>query len=119
MEQSPNSSSSENLSIDILILAAGLGTRMRSNKAKVLHELDGKPLIARVCRPASALAPSKIYVVVGHQAEEVKKAVGSELGEEQTGFAVQKEQLGTGDAVDAAREFLQDKDSMLGILSGE
>jgi bifunctional UDP-N-acetylglucosamine pyrophosphorylase / glucosamine-1-phosphate N-acetyltransferase len=119
MEQSPNSSSTENLSIDILILAAGLGTRMRSNKAKVLHELDGKPLIAHVCRTAAALAPEKIYVVVGHQAEEVKNAVGRELGEEQTGFALQKEQLGTGDAVDAAREFLQDKDSMLVILSGD
>jgi bifunctional UDP-N-acetylglucosamine pyrophosphorylase/glucosamine-1-phosphate N-acetyltransferase len=119
MEQSPNSSSTDNLSIDILILAAGLGTRMRSNKAKVLHELDGKPLIAHVCRTAAALAPEKIYVVVGHQADEVKQAVGRELGEEQTGFVLQQEQLGTGDAVNAAREFLQDKDSMLVILSGD
>ncbi len=119
MEQSPNSSSTDNLSIDILILAAGLGTRMRSSKAKVLHELDGKPLIAHVCRTAAALAPEKIYVVVGHQADEVKQAVGRELGEEQTRFVLQKEQLGTGDAVNAAREFLQDKDSMLVILSGD
>lgn len=119
MEQSPNSSSTENLPIDILILAAGLGTRMRSDKAKVLHELDGRPLIAHVCRTAAALAPEKVFVVVGHQADEVKKAVQKELGEEQAGFVLQKEQLGTGDAVNAAREFLQDKDSTLVILSGD
>ncbi len=119
MEQSPNSSSTETLPIDILILAAGLGTRMRSDKAKVLHELDGRPLIAHVCRTAAALAPEKVYVVVGHQAEEVKKAVQRELGDEQAVFAVQREQLGTGDAVNSAREFLQDKDSTLVILSGD
>ena len=119
MEQSPNSSSTENLPIDILILAAGLGSRMRSDKAKVLHELDGRPLIAHVCRTAAALAPEKVFVVVGHKANEVKKAVQKELGEEQASFVLQKEQLGTGDAVNAAREFLQDKDSTLVILSGD
>jgi bifunctional UDP-N-acetylglucosamine pyrophosphorylase/glucosamine-1-phosphate N-acetyltransferase len=119
MEQSPNSSSTETLPIDILILAAGLGTRMRSNKAKVLHELDGKPLIAHVCRTAAALAPEKVYVVVGHQSEEVKKAVRHELGEDNAAFVIQEKQLGTGDAVNAARGFLQDKDSTLVILSGD
>lgn len=124
MEQSPNSSSTqassaEALPIDILILAAGLGTRMRSNKAKVLHNLDGRPLIAHVCRTAASLAPEKVYVVVGHQADEVKKAVQNELGESSADFPVQHQQLGTGDAVNSAREFLQDKDSTLIILSGD
>jgi bifunctional UDP-N-acetylglucosamine pyrophosphorylase/glucosamine-1-phosphate N-acetyltransferase len=119
MEQSPNSSSTDTLPIDILILAAGLGTRMRSKKAKVLHELDGKPLIAHVCRTAAALAPQKVYVVVGHQAEEVKIAVLQELNGEQTVFALQSEQLGTGHAVNSAREFLHDTDSTLVILSGD
>jgi bifunctional UDP-N-acetylglucosamine pyrophosphorylase/glucosamine-1-phosphate N-acetyltransferase len=119
MEQSSNSSSTDNLSIDILILAAGLGTRMRSSKAKVLHELDGKPMIAHVCRTAAALAPEKIYVVVGHQADEVKQAVANELGEDQAGFVLQEQQLGTGDAVNSAREFLQGRDSTLVILSGD
>ena len=102
-----------------MILAAGLGTRMRSNIAKVLHHLDGRPLINHVCRTAAALAPQKVYVVVGHQGEEVKNAVLEELNAEHTAFVVQKDQLGTGDAVNSAREFLQDQDSTLLILSGD
>jgi bifunctional UDP-N-acetylglucosamine pyrophosphorylase / glucosamine-1-phosphate N-acetyltransferase len=102
-----------------LILAAGLGTRMRSNLAKVLHELDGRPLINHVCGAASALAPNKIFVVVGHQGEDVERAVLSELDEASTGFVWQKKQLGTGDAVNAARDVLADKDSTLLVLSGD
>jgi bifunctional N-acetylglucosamine-1-phosphate-uridyltransferase/glucosamine-1-phosphate-acetyltransferase GlmU-like protein len=52
-------------------MAAGLGTRMKSNRAKVLHELGGAPLIAHVVRAAQALQPRSIVVIVGHQAEEV------------------------------------------------
>ena len=59
----------ENQPLKILILAAGLGTRMKSGRAKVLHELGGLPLITYVCRTAQALGPAKIYVIVGHQAE--------------------------------------------------
>lgn len=110
---------SENPNLDILVLAAGLGTRMRSNLAKVLHRLDGRPLINHVCRTATALAPRKIYVVIGHQGDDVKKAVLSELDEEQAVFVWQKEQLGTGDAVNAAREFLAGSDSILLVLSGD
>ena len=58
--------------LDVLILAAGLGTRMKSARAKVLHEIGGLPLIAHVGRTAMALKPRKIYVVVGHQAAEVE-----------------------------------------------
>ena len=65
----------DNKSIDILILAAGLGTRMKSGYAKVLHKLDGRPFIAHVCRTAQALAPRKIIVVIGHQGDEVMAAV--------------------------------------------
>src|SRR3990170_3235498 len=98
--------SSEQKSLDVLILAAGLGTRMRSNLAKVLHQLDGRPLINHVCRTATALAPRKIYVVIGHQGDDVKKAVLEELDEEHAEFAWQTEQLGTGHAVNSARTFL-------------
>src|SRR2546425_2754791 len=56
-------------SLDVVILAAGLGTRMKSRQAKVLHKLGGHPLIAHACRTAATLNPHKIYVVVGHQAE--------------------------------------------------
>ena len=108
-----------NKQLDVLILAAGLGTRMRSNLAKVLHRLDGRPLINHVCRTATALAPRKIYVVIGHQGEDVKHAVLEELDEEHAAFVWQKEQLGTGDAVNSAREFLENEDSTLLILSGD
>ena len=105
--------------LDILILAAGLGTRMRSNTAKVLHLLDGRPLISHVCHTAAALAPRKVYVVVGHQGADVKKAVQAELAPGQTVIVEQKEQLGTGDAVNAAREYLENDDALLLILSGD
>ncbi len=111
--------SGEQKTLDVLILAAGLGTRMRSNLAKVLHKLDGRPLINHVCLTATALAPRKIYVVIGHQGEDVKTAVLEELNEEYAAFVWQKEQLGTGHAVNSAREFLETEGSTLLILSGD
>lgn len=105
--------------LDILILAAGLGTRMRSDLAKVLHRLDGRPLISYVSRTAAALAPENIYVVVGHHAKDVEDAVLKELESEQAIFVEQLQQLGTGDAVNAARKLLADRDSTLLILSGD
>ena len=111
--------SNEQKNLDVLILAAGLGTRMRSNLAKVLHRLDGRPLINHVCRAAATLAPRKVYVVIGHQGEDVKQAVLEELDEEHAEFVWQRQQLGTGDAVNSAREFLEDADSTLIILSGD
>lgn len=105
--------------LDVLILAAGLGTRMRSNLAKVLHRLDDRPLIGHVCRTAAALAPRKVYVVIGHQGEDVKTAVLEELDEKHAEFVWQNEQLGTGHAVNSAREFLEAEDSTLLILSGD
>jgi len=111
--------SNEQKSLAVLVLAAGLGTRMRSDLAKVLHQIDGRPLVNHVCRTALALAPRKIYVVIGHQGEDVKKAVLEELDEEHSAFVWQRQQLGTGDAVNAAREFLADDDSTLLVLSGD
>ena len=111
--------SGEQKTLDVLILAAGLGTRMRSNLVKVLHKLDGRPLINHVCLTATALAPRKIYVVIGHQGENVKTAVLEELSDEYAAFVWQKEQLGTGHAVNSAREFLETEDSTLLILSGD
>jgi len=105
--------------LDILILAAGLGTRMRSNTAKVLHKLDGRPLISHVCHTSAALAPRKVYVVVGHQGDEVKDAVLAELSPNRTVIVRQERQLGTGDAVNAARQYLEDDDAVLLILSGD
>ena len=105
-------------SLVILVLAAGLGTRMKSARAKVLHELGGLPLIAYVCRAAQALNPEKIVVVVGHQAAEVERAVGAEVGAA-AAFATQTQQRGTGDAVMAAQSQLGDSDSLVLVLSGD
>ena len=111
--------STEQKTLDVLILAAGLGTRMKSDLAKVLHRLDGRPLINHVCRTATALAPQSIYVVIGHQGDDVKAAVLNELDHQQAVFVTQEKQLGTGDAVNSARQYLQDKDSTLVVLSGD
>jgi bifunctional UDP-N-acetylglucosamine pyrophosphorylase/glucosamine-1-phosphate N-acetyltransferase len=108
-----------NRELDILILAAGLGTRMKSNKAKVLHKLDGRPLIAHVCRTAQSLNPRRIFVVVGHQGEDVGAAVRAELDDRCVALINQRQQLGTGDAVMSARELLQDSGSTVLILSGD
>ncbi len=109
----------EHKRLDVLILAAGLGTRMRSDLAKVLHRLDGRPLINHVSRTAAALAPEKIYVVIGHQGVDVKSAVLSEFDSDDAVFVEQKQQLGTGDAVNAARDLLANHDSTLLVLSGD
>ena len=117
----PAASGSSAGPLDVLILAAGLGTRMRSRTAKVLHRLGGRPLIAHVCRAAAALMKESrpVYVIVGHQAEEVKRAVREELGEEGAIFVTQTEQRGTGDAVMAARGALAEANSTLLVLSGD
>ena len=99
-------------------MAAGLGTRMKSNRAKVLHELGGAPLIAYVVRAAQALEPRAIITIVGHQAEEVERAVLAEIGE-LAGFVVQEKQRGTGDAVESARSVLENSDSLVLVLSGD
>lgn len=109
----------EHKPLNVLIMAAGLGTRMRSNLAKVLHRLGGRPLINHVCRTAAGLAPEKIYIVIGHQGEEVKNAVGNELPAGDTIFVPQREQLGTGDAVNAARRYLENENSTVVVLSGD
>src|SRR5215207_7867246 len=115
MEETP----AEHRPLDVLILAAGLGTRMRSDLAKVLHQVDGQPLITHVCRTAASLDPEKIYVLIGHQGDDVRRAVLKDLDESQVTFVEQKAQLGTGDAVNSAREYLKDRDSTLVILSGD
>jgi bifunctional UDP-N-acetylglucosamine pyrophosphorylase/glucosamine-1-phosphate N-acetyltransferase len=99
-------------------MAAGLGTRMKSQRAKVLHELGGAPLIAYVVRAAQALEPRSIITIIGHQAEEVEKAVLAEVGE-LASFVIQEKQRGTGDAVESARRMLEDSDSLVLVLSGD
>jgi bifunctional UDP-N-acetylglucosamine pyrophosphorylase/glucosamine-1-phosphate N-acetyltransferase len=92
---------------------------MKSGLAKVLHKLDGRPLIAHVSRTALKLNPHKIYVVVGHQAEDVQRVVEKELDKEMAACVTQVEQRGTGDAVNAAKEVLAGGDSTVMVLSGD
>ena len=91
---------------------------MKSNRAKVLHELGGSPLIAHVTRTAKALGPQRIIVVIGHQAEEVERAVLAEVGG-LASFVVQAKQRGTGDAVESARSMLEKSESLVLVLSGD
>src|ERR1700675_2651806 len=84
--------------LDVIILAAGLGERMRSDLPKVLHPLAGRPLLAHVLDAARALAPRKIAVVHGHGAEKVRAA----FPDPSIDWVLQAEQLGTGHAVQQA-----------------
>jgi len=111
-------------SLNVLIMAAGLGTRMKSDLAKVLHKLSGMPLIEHVYRTTAGLEPNTVIVVVGHQAQDVQKAV--EFAAEQHGgprvnleFVLQTEQHGTGHAVMQSEEALKRLSGTLLILYGD
>ncbi len=106
--------------ITVVILAAGLGTRMKSRKAKVLHRAGGRALIEHVVETALELAPAeRIFVVVGYQAEEVRTAVAGVPSGSGIGFIEQKEQKGTGHALMVGRDALAGLGGYLVILYGD
>jgi bifunctional UDP-N-acetylglucosamine pyrophosphorylase / glucosamine-1-phosphate N-acetyltransferase len=105
-----------NVVVNVVILAAGLGTRMKSKHAKVLHRAGGLTLIEHVVQAASEIASAgNITVVIGHQAEQVKKRLAS------TGvrFVEQSEQKGTGHAVMACRAALESEKGLVVVLYGD
>ena len=102
--------------IAVIILAAGLGTRMRSNKAKVLHEVCGKPMVSYVVETARKVAGDNLVLVVGNQADKVRETV-SKLGS--FSFAYQEAQLGTGHAVLCALPHIPDRCQQVVILCGD
>ena len=105
--------------LGVIILAAGKGTRMRSHQAKVLHHLAGKPLLTHVLHTSQGLRPSRLVVVVGHQAAAVQAVVQAACGGEGVRFALQQEQRGTGDAVRVgAKQFAGFQGNIL-IVSGD
>jgi bifunctional UDP-N-acetylglucosamine pyrophosphorylase/glucosamine-1-phosphate N-acetyltransferase len=110
------SSEKENSSaLAVVIMAAGKGTRLKSKRPKVLHEIGGKPLLAHVIAAAGhVVAPENIYVIVGHQAERVRAALAA------TGvqFVEQTDQRGTGHALQCARAAVAGYESLL-VLSGD
>jgi bifunctional UDP-N-acetylglucosamine pyrophosphorylase/glucosamine-1-phosphate N-acetyltransferase len=91
--------------IAVLVLAAGLGTRMKSRVAKVLHRVCDRPLIGHILEAVEALSPSRLVVVVGHQADEVRAAClarGNGRAPADIRFVLQAQQQGTGHAVRCA-----------------
>jgi bifunctional UDP-N-acetylglucosamine pyrophosphorylase/glucosamine-1-phosphate N-acetyltransferase len=105
--------------VGAIVLAAGLGTRMRSARAKVLHELGGEPMIARVMRALAPLAPAPLVMVVGHQGDEVA-AVARTFAGGAVAAARQPAQRGTGDAARCGLEaFAPGFDGDVLILYGD
>ncbi|MCP3950775.1 MAG: NTP transferase domain-containing protein [Desulfobacterales bacterium] len=100
----------------VIILAAGKGTRMKSDRAKVLHELNAVPMIHYVVKTALALTRDHVHVVVGHQAAEVKQAVNRHFD---AGFVTQADQKGTGHAVQCALPYLSETVEHVVILCGD
>jgi bifunctional UDP-N-acetylglucosamine pyrophosphorylase/glucosamine-1-phosphate N-acetyltransferase len=100
--------------LNVIILAAGKGTRMNSEKPKVLHELAGKPLVQHVLDCANLLNPQQICVVYGHGGEAVPKA----MQQYPASFVIQEPQLGTGHAVQQAMPHLEDNSRIL-VLYGD
>lgn len=100
--------------LNVVVLAAGKGTRMRSKRPKVLHPLAGKPLLFHVLDAARALNASSLCVVVGHEAEQVRAVAQAD----DVVFVEQMPQLGTGHALQLAAPFLNDAYPTL-ILYGD
>src|SRR5947209_7148233 len=102
--------------VTIVILAAGLGTRMKSKRAKVLHEVAGDTLLNHVIRAALQIAPpEKIVAVIGYQADQVRQSVKVP----EIAFAEQPQQQGTAHAVLCAREAIHSESGQLLILNGD
>ena len=98
-----------------LILAAGKGTRMKSELAKVLHPLCGKPLLAYSIEVARALGSEEVVVVIGHQAELIRR----DFGDQGLIFVEQRKQVGTGHAVLQARDVFHNYQGAVLILCGD
>ena len=105
----------------VLILAAGLGTRMKSEKAKVLHEVAGRSLIVWAVESARAAGAERVVAILGHQHEEVKAVLDARYGEGQVEIALQPEQKGTGHAVQCGLPAFEGEsdDRVVIILSGD
>jgi bifunctional UDP-N-acetylglucosamine pyrophosphorylase/glucosamine-1-phosphate N-acetyltransferase len=103
------------MGLEIVVLAAGQGTRMRSRQPKVLHGLAGRPLLAHVLAAARSLAPTRIHIVIGHGADAVR---GAFAAADDITWIHQAEQLGTGHAVKAALPGVDPRSQVL-VLFGD
>jgi len=106
------------MSLSVVILAAGKGTRMRSSLPKVLHEIADKPMVSHVIDSARQIGAVNIYVVYGFGGEVLKAILTKDNTGDDLTFIEQTEQLGTGHAVDQASPFLKDDEDVL-VLYGD
>lgn len=106
------------MSLEIVILAAGMGTRMKSSKPKVLHHLAGKPMLAHLLLTAKKLKADCTHVVIGKGAEQVKSEFSQDKTDNGVNWVLQSEQLGTGHALNQALPQCN-PDSELLILLGD
>ncbi len=101
--------------VAVAIMAAGKGTRLKSQLPKVLHEVGGKPLLEHVIRAAVRIVPAQdVYAIIGHEAERVRAAISHTS----VNFVLQAEQRGTGHALMVAGEALAGYDHVI-VLSGD
>src|SRR5579862_3970526 len=101
--------------VSIIILAAGKGTRMRSELAKVLHQAGGRPLLEHVVRACQPLKPAQLLVIVGHQAEAVRE-LAEKIGAQ---TALQQPQRGTGHAIQVARRAIRKSAKLALVVAGD
>jgi len=106
------------MSLSVVILAAGKGTRMRSSLPKVLHRVADIPMVGHVIDAARQLNAENIYIVYGFGGEVLKATLTENCNSDDLTFVEQKEQLGTGHAVDMASPFLNDNEDVL-VLYGD
>ena len=107
-----------NMSLSVVILAAGKGTRMRSSLPKVLHKVADKPMVGHVIDSARQLGAHNIYVVYGFGGDVLKATLTEGQSSSDLTFVEQVEQLGTGHAVDQASPLIKDDENVL-VLYGD
>ena len=97
-----------------LVLAAGKGTRMKSDKSKLVHKIYGKELVKRVVETAKKSGVNDVIAVVGYKKEQVQQVLGDSVK-----YAYQDEMLGTGHAVLQAEEYLKNRNGKVVVLNGD
>lgn len=104
--------------IKAVILAAGKGTRMKSDLHKVLHKVYDRSIIDYVCNACEDADASDLYIITGYKAEQVEEHIKSTRNTDNIKFCLQKEQLGTGHAVMQAEEYINDDDLVV-VINGD
>ncbi len=106
------------MSLSIVIMAAGKGTRMKSSRPKVLHAIAGRPMLSHVLSTTGSLDAQRLIVITGHGADQVEARMRGEFAQAPLSFVRQEPQLGTGHAVQQAVPVLPD-DGITLILNGD